>query len=198
MPHNKFLKVLALFAILCTSLYSCDDMETEEDSSYSKILSDDSPFAVQPVEEDVPKESFKFPKVELQKITKLKKAGAYGYSEFYYYISSNFEAVNTYSEQGATEDFEIYGHTFQSGIEYETIIHSNKPRHFIETFILPRCEMDEVKNTISEVYPDLKMDCQDKENYCEFSLYGEHEVKKVWFQIFDESTKIGVTYRNKY
>lgn len=197
MANNQVLKIFVLSAILSLSLSSCDDVNSDNESGKTTTVNDGAPFRSNPEKEEKPEEKFEFPKVELQKISKLKKAGEYGYSEFFYYISSNFEGISSYTRDAATPEFEIYGHRFEGGIEYETSIHPKKPIHFIETFTLPRIDVEVIKNTLSQIYPDFKFECQNRQNYCEYTSYAGDEVKNVFFQSFPESSKVGISYRNK-
>jgi hypothetical protein len=198
MLHNQIFKIFAYSTFLSWTFCSCSDLKTDKKDAASKEVLQEENFPPLPEENKNLEPKFQLPKVEMKKIKKLKEDGPYGFSEFYYYIYSNFKSLNTYEDEGATEGFELYGCNFQGGIKYETSIHLDKPRHFIESFTLPSVETDSLLKTLSLIYPDFKFDCQDDEKYCEYSSYEPNQVRTVFFQTRGESSKIGISYRKEY
>ncbi len=196
MTYHPFIKPLTISIVLGCLLYSCNDGTRGEEPMESKTDLFDESFGdlMEADKDSVP--TFEFPAVEMKKIKALKKAGDYGYSELFYYISANFKSLHDYNEQGATEDFEIFGHSFEGDVHYETAIHRNEPRHFVETFTFPSMEMEDVKNILLQIFPDVQFDCEEKTKYCTHTLYGALEARTVFFQNLGETTKIGISYRN--
>lgn len=192
--HRNIPLFICLIAFSLAFL-SCDDKSENEGPTLSKYQ-----YPVPPpvIEDQTPKTVLALPAVDSNKIKQHKARGKYGHSDFFHYLNSHFNSNGGYTQEGMTPDFEIVTFDFENDIEYESSIHEAKPKHFVESTILPNADLEDVKKTLSSVYSNIEFDCGSEFATCEYSSYGTEEVMNIYLYEYESYIKVGITRRKKY